>query len=116
MRPVTIAVTAAGFSIPLVCDYRAGNIQGVVDVNFTAGPGVGTVTVQYSATDPFSAAANAGGPGLGATWYDLSGATALTANTITNIVLPITMLRLNVTAYTSGTIYLKFINASSPMG
>ena len=61
-----------------------------------------TVTVQTSADDPYNLTEIP-------TWFDVSGLTGINSNEQGNIVVPLTMVRLKIDAYTSGSVTLTYI-------
>lgn len=105
MRPVTVSVTGVGATPPVVLD------QYIAPENTTFSAIVnGTVTynVEYSVDDPYASYAT--NYNTNATWYVLTGASALTANSSSNTAFPARALRVNVTAGT-GSVTFTVIQA-----
>lgn len=114
MRPVTLPpLVAAGVSPVVVPDYRANAPQVTVSVVLSAGAAL-TYTVQVTTDDVWAANYNP----LTGNWLPhptaaLVGATTTQLSTLT---LPVTGIRLNVGAYTTGSATLKVISAGGPGG
>lgn len=109
MRPVTQTLSGVSVGAPIVVDYRASNFitecSGVI-----SGGGAMTWKVQYTTDDVFAAGYNA----ATGNWFDTTVAT-LTAQTTSNagqLPGPVTAVRFNITAYTSGTLTGKVICTS----
>ena len=109
MRPVVETVTSATQSDPIRVNWRNTpfNLSIGVDLN----PGVLTYTVEHTFDDPtdFSSASDYN---TTATWRDTTGLTALTATNEGNIAFPVQAVRLNVTAFTSGSAEITVIQGN----
>ena len=106
MRPfTTAALGSVTIGVPVIIDYIQGDFNLGLSVNVTA---TNTSTVQFSLDDPH-ATTYATDYNTDATWYDSgSGVTADTASSLTT---PCRAVRLNMTAWTSGTATLTVIQA-----
>lgn len=78
--------------------HGSGNIPICIVLDFTTGTGVGTASAEFTLDDPSDASA---------TWFKITDLTSKTATTVGVEILPCRAVRLNVTAYTSGTIYMR---------
>src|SRR3990167_7449167 len=99
MRPTRVTLTAAGISAPIVVNWAASDfkIGFGVDVNGTL-----TYSVQHCFEDP-AGHASATAYNDDATWFDHTSIAAQTTDKDGNYAYPIRAVRLNVTAFTSGT-------------
>jgi len=105
MRPATVSVTGVGTTTPVILDLY------IPPENTTFSAVVnGTVTynVEYSVDDPFATYTT--DYNTNATWYVLTGASALTANASTNTAFPARALRARITAGT-GSVTMTVIQA-----
>jgi len=108
-RPIRVTVGSATTSgvIPLD-NYRTPFNVGI-GCALSAGASL-TYKVEYTYDDVQSATFN---PAT-ATWFDHATLAAKTTSADGNIVVPVSALRLNVTAYTSGTVTMTVIQAGMP--
>lgn len=107
MRPqTTSAITSVAASSPIVVDSRGS--QSRLGIQVTAG--VGTYTVQMTADDVF---AN-GYVAASGNWFSVptAGLVAATTSQMLEVTCPCTAVRLNVTAYTSGSFVMRVVNIS----
>lgn len=94
----TVSSQAASSTLPI--NYRAKNFGVSFSVNI--GGGTMTYTVQHTLSDLQNGDS-------GAVWIDHSSIAGETTNTDGNYAFPITGIRVNVTAYTSGTATLTVL-------
>jgi hypothetical protein len=99
-RSTSVSVASATTSNPIPVNFRAKNFG----IGFGVDIGGGTMTykVQHTFDDPQNGLSSA-------VWFDHSTVTGKTANSDGNYAFPVMAIRLNVTAYTSGTATLKVI-------
>ncbi len=104
MRPQRVTVSALAASDPIPTDHYIGpfNVGLGVTVNGTL-----TYSVEHTFDDVFAAGFD---PGT-ASWFPNDTLTAQTASGDGNYAFPVTAIRLNVTAYTSGSATLTVIQA-----
>ena len=110
MRPQVVTVSSQTISAPQPVNWRERNFKLGIGVALSAGAAL-TYSVQFTFDDN----QNFDGQtdyNTNATWYDVDGLTALTANDAGNIIVPVMSLRLNVTAYTSGNATLTILQAT----
>ena len=108
MRPVKQTVNSVSTSKPIRVSWR-GSVAGFglalgVDLN----PGVLTYTVEHTFDDPVEFSDDAD-YNANATWRPTDGLTALTVTDESNITFPTQAVRLNVTAFTSGSAEITVI-------
>ncbi len=106
-RPVrqAWALGAPGANPPILMNNLNGSpFNAGIGVDLSAGASM-TYTVEYTFDDVFALTFN---PAT-ATWYSTTGLTALTADGAGSIGFPVTGIRLNVTAWTSGTVAFTVI-------
>jgi hypothetical protein len=101
------AVSAAGIGTTVPLNWQQGAPSAQVLVSFTNTP-VGTYSVEYTLDRIDDAAAIAA-----AVWQPVSSLTAKTATADGLINFPCTAIRLNVTAYTTGNLVLKVLQADT---
>ncbi len=111
MRPVVKTVTSATQSDPIVVNWRGGQSAFALAIGVDLNPGVLTYTVEHTfdAPDGFTSAADYN---TNATWRATTGLTALTATDEGNIAFPVRSVRLNVTAFTSGSAEITVIQSN----
>lgn len=111
MRPIVKTVSSQAASDPIRVNWRgtAGSFALALGVDLN--PGVLTYTVEHTFDDPVDFASTSD-YGTNATWRATTGLTALTATDEGNIAFPVQAVRLNVTAFTSGSAELTVIQAS----
>jgi len=106
-RPVRQSYTTAGTgqTSPVILNNLNGSPFNVnIGVDLSAGATM-TYTVEYTLDDVFSQTFSA----ASATWFSTTGLTALSADAAGGITVPVTAVRLNVTAWTSGTVAFTVI-------
>lgn len=111
MRPQYVTVGSQTVSSPLPLDYKHAPFSVSLLADVSAGGNL-TYKVQYTADDIFDSTWN---PAT-ANWQDHSVLTAQTASNNSNLAFPVTAVRLNVTAYTSGSVRLAVIQATASGG
>jgi len=89
MRPEVKTYSSAGEQAPIPVDTSASDFKVGLQVVVT---GTSSSDVEYTMSPDLTSAA----------WFKHDTLTSVTANTSGNIVIPITAVRLNVTAYTDG--------------
>lgn len=99
-RPLYITQAAAGNSTVWPMPYRGAEIVTGLGLIIT---GTGTYTVQFSFDSPDIA------PTAVANWFNHDVLAAITASTASNLVIPCTWVRLNCSAYTSGSGTLQLV-------
>lgn len=109
MRPVTEIVAAQAVSNPIPMDTFQNPFNVGIGVTVSAGATL-TYKVQHTFDDVFSPTFVASS----ATWFDHATLTGKTASSDGNYAYPITALRLNVTAYTSGSATITVVQAGMP--
>ena len=108
MRPFTTpAVGAVAISDPVKVDYIQMDFNIGLSLNVVSG--TNTSSVQYSLDDPDADYAT--DYNTDATWYDVPGLDAKTANTSVALIIPCRAVRLNMTAFTSGSATLTIVQA-----
>jgi len=109
MRPIRVTVGAQAVSAPIPLDHYRDPFNVGVGVKLSAGATL-TYSVEHTFDDVFSESFN---PST-ATWYTNSGLGAKTASLDGNYAFPVTAVRLNVTAYTSGSATMTIIQSGMP--
>lgn len=109
MRPIRVTVGAATVSQPIILDLYRDPFNVGLGVALSAGASL-TYKVQHTFDDVFADTFN---PAT-ATWYDHTTLVSKTTSADGNYAFPITALRLNVTAYTSGSATMTTIQAGAP--
>jgi len=109
MRPVRQTLAAVAVSAPVALDTYRDPFNIGIGVALSAGANL-TYKVQHTFDDVQAAAFD---PAT-ATWYDHASLTAKTTSSDGNYAYPVTAIRLNVTAYTSGTATMTTIQAGVP--
>jgi hypothetical protein len=109
MRPIRVTLTAAGVSAPIITDSYRNPFNIGLGIAVTGGASL-TYTVQHTFDDVFAA----GFDPTTATWYPNSGLTSKTASFDGNYAYPVTAVRLNVTAWTSGSATMTVLQAGMP--
>lgn len=105
-RPVRVSVGAVAVSAPIPLNNYSSPFNVGVGCDLSAG-GSATYTVQYTYDDVFSPTFVP----ASASWFDLTGITAQTADKDGAITAPCTAVRLNVTVWASGTVTMTVIQA-----
>ena len=109
MRPVRVSVGSQAVSRPIPLDVNNGPFNVGVGVAVTGGATL-TYTVQHTFDDVWA-------PGFdptSAVWFPNSSLAAKTASLDGNYAFPVTAVRLNVTAWTSGTATMTVVQAGMP--
>lgn len=111
MRPTVVTVSSQTTSSPIRVNWRGTGGNFALSLGVDLNPGALTYTVEHTFDDPgdFTSATDYGS---NATWRATTGLTALTATDEGNIAFPVQAVRLNVTAFTSGSAELTVIQAS----
>jgi hypothetical protein len=109
MRPIRVTVGALGASAPIPLDTYRGPFNVGVGVAVAAGSTL-TYTVEHTFDDIYAPTFNA----ATAVWYSNTGLSAKTASDNGNYAFPVMAVRLNVTAYTSGSATMTVLQAGSP--
>lgn len=104
MRPIRKTVSALGASEPVQMDVHVATPDTSVGVVVS---GTLTYTVQHTFDDIYAADFD---PAT-ATWFDNSGLTNQTISNDGNYAFPVTAVRLNVTAYTTGSAEMTVIQS-----
>lgn len=103
MRPMRVTVSSATTSSPLPVDFKQSPVNIGIGVVVT---GTCTYSVQHTFDDIFD-------PLVTPTWLDNATLAAATTNQSGNYAFPVRAVRLNVTAWTSGTATMTVIQGSS---
>src|SRR5690242_4662556 len=108
MRPVRVTVSSQAASAPVPLNNLVQPFNVGIGCVISAGASL-TYTVQHTFDDVFSSTFN---PST-ATWFnhDDSGLVSQTGNANGNVAFPVTAVRINVTAYTSGSVTMTVIQA-----
>jgi len=109
MRPVRVSVGLQAASSPILLDVNNGPFNVGLGVAVTGGATL-TYTVQHTFDDVWAANFD---PAT-AVWYPNTNLAAKTASLDGNYAFPVTAVRLNVTAWTSGTATLTVVQAGMP--
>ena len=105
-RPVRLTVGSQTASVPIVLDVNQDPFNVGIGVVLSAGASL-TYTVQHTFDDVFASTFS---PAT-ATWFSNSTLVTKTASSDGNYAYPVTAIRLNVTAWTSGTATITSIQA-----
>lgn len=106
MRPIRHTLSAAGATPPVVLDHYRDPFNVGLGVVLAPGSGL-TYTVEHTFDDVFAKTFN---PAT-ATWFPNATLANKTASSDGNYVVPVTAIRLNVTAFTSGSVTITVIQA-----
>lgn len=106
MRPIRVSVGSATTSAAIPLDQYISPFNVSIGVTLSAGATL-TYKVQHTFDDVFAA----GFDPATATWFDHASLTAKTASADGNYAFPVSAIRLNVTAYTSGTATMNVLQA-----
>lgn len=109
MRPVRVTVYSQTASQPIPLDVNQSPFSVGVGVALSAG-----ATLTYSVEHTFDDVWAAGFNPSTAVWFSNSGLAAKTTSLDGNYAFPVTAVRLNVTAYTSGNATMTVIQAGMP--
>lgn len=107
-RPVRVTLGAVAVSAPIPLNNYSTPFSVGVGCDISPGGSL-TYTVEHTFDDVFAA----GFTPAGATWFPNAGLTAQTTDKDGNYSAPVTAVRLNVTAWTSGTITMTVIQAGN---
>jgi len=108
MRPLTTAsLGSITISDPVLVDYIQSDFNLGLSINVVSG--TNTSSVEYSLDDPHATYAT--DYNTDATWHSFSSLAAKTANTAASLTVPCRAVRLNMTAWTSGSANLTVIQA-----
>ena len=106
MRPfTTAALGSATIGVPVQIDYPQQTFNVGLSLNVVSG--TNTSSVQFSLDDPNAEYAT--DYNTNATWHDVVGLAAKTADTAVALTVPCRAVRLNMTAFTSGTASLTVV-------
>lgn len=110
MRPQVVTVSSQAISVPQPVNWRERNFKLGIGVAISSGA-VLTYSVQHTFDNPqeFTSQTDYN---TNATWYNTDGLTSLSASGNGNIVVPVRSLRLNVTAFTSGSATMTILQAT----
>lgn len=106
MRPIRVTVSSQTASAVIPMDIYIDPFNVSVGVALSAGATL-TYTVQHTFDDVFSPTFNA----ATAVWYPNASLAAKSASADGNYAFPVTAIRLNVTAYTSGSATMTLVQA-----
>lgn len=101
-NPVYQSYTSAGAKPPVIVDWTIPEFHVTVACLLSGGAGVGTYNIEYTLDDVNDTARVA-------RWIIDAGATAQTVDKVINYAFPVQAVRLNITAYTSGTFEFKVL-------
>jgi hypothetical protein len=111
MRPVRVTVGALGVSNPIILDHYQRPFSVGIGAALSAGASL-TFSIEHTFDDVFAANFN---PST-AVWYSDTSLSSKTASTTGNYAYPVMAIRINVTAYTSGSVTMTVIQAGIPGG
>lgn len=111
MRPVRVTVGALGASSPIPLDHYRDPFSVGIGCVISAGATL-TYTVEHTFDDVFSSTFN---PAT-ATWFPNASLATKSTSSDGNYSTPVTAVRINVTAYTSGSVTMTVIQAGMPGG
>lgn len=106
MRPIRKTLTSATSTLPIPLNVHGNPFS----VSLTAAVAAGstlTYTVEYTVDDVFD---NAFNPAT-ASWFAVTGMSAQGASTTGNLVVPVTAVRLRVSAFTSGSVTMTLVQS-----
>lgn len=111
MKPVVKTVSSVATSDPIRVNWRGSGSTFALSLGVDLNPGVLTYTVEHTFDAPtdFTSSSDYN---TNATWRATTGLTALAATAEGNIAFPVQAVRLNVTAFTSGTAELTVIQSN----
>jgi hypothetical protein len=108
MRPYTTpALGSVAISSPVKIDYEQLDFNIGLSINVVSG--TNTSSVQFSLDDPDAVYAT--DYNTDATWHNITALAAKTADTAASLTVPCRAVRLNMTAWTSGTASLTIVQA-----
>lgn len=103
-RPSSVTVSSQTTSAAVPINYRGGPGTFAVSIGCVVNSGTLTYKVQHTFDDVFD-------PAVTPTWFDHASITGKTANADGNYAFPIKAVRLNVTAWTSGSVTMTALEA-----
>lgn len=109
MRPIRVTVSSQTTSNPIPMDHYQGPFNVGLGVAVSAG-----ATLTYSVQHTFDDIWAPGFDASTAVWYTNSGLGAKSTTLDGNYAFPVTAIRLNVTAYTSGSATMTVVQAGMP--
>ena len=109
MRPIRVTVGAQDVSSVVPLDTYQDPFNVSIGVSLSGGS-----TLTYSVQHTFDDVQAPGFDPTTATWFTNSGLSAKTTSLDGNYAFPVTAIRLNVTAYTSGTATMTVIQSGMP--
>ena len=109
MRPIRQTLSSQTVSLPVVLDSYRDPFNVGLGIALSAGASL-TYKVQHTLDDVTLETFNP----TTATWYDHATLTAKTTSSDGNYAYPVTAIRLNITAYTSGSAVMTVIQAGAP--
>lgn len=101
MRPVRVTVSSATTSATIPVNWRAGTFNIGIEIEVT---GTNTSKLQYTLDDVQD-------PTITPVWIDHATLTGLGASTAGALTTPCKAVRLNVTAYTNGSVTMQVVQA-----
>ena len=107
-RPVRVTLGAVAVSAPIPLNHYSTPFNVGIGCDISAGGSL-TYTVEHTFDDVFAANFTP----AGATWFPNSGLTSQTTDKDGNYSAPVTAVRLNVGAWTSGTVTMTVIQAGN---
>lgn len=110
MLPKTFTATSAGPTTPVPLNWRGPPFNTTLAVTIPSG--TLTYTVEHSFDDPRDGFTSSADYGTNATWHDTTDLTALSASAAVSLISPVRAVRLNVTAYTSGSAEFTIIQSN----
>jgi len=109
MRPQYVVMSAAGTSNVIPLDFRAQVFNVTLTGKLSTGA-TASYSVQYT-TDPILEQGYDPN-NVNNAWFPITGLTAVTANAVGNIVVPVTAVRVVATTLTGGTVTVAIIHTS----
>ena len=109
MRRIVKTIGSAATSVPMRLSGQNGNFDYSLVVGLTAAATL-TYTVEFTTDDP--EASYATDFATDATWLPVTGLDGLSANAASNLFVPVSAVRLDVTAFTDGTATLTALAAN----
>ena len=111
MRPVVIEVSSLSISDPIRVNWRGGQSDFNLSIGVDLTPGTLTYSVEHTLDAPtdFTSVADYN---ANAVWRDTTGLTGLSANGEGDLGFPVQAVRLNVTAYTSGSAKITVVQSN----
>lgn len=101
-KPTSVTVSSQATSAPIPINWRANNFA--VGIGCVVPSGTLTYKVQHTFDDIYDSSVTP-------TWFDHASITGKTASSDGNYAFPVRAVRLNVTAYTSGSVVMTVLQA-----